>query len=52
MPALIQSIGSFAQLNTAWNTANNSTASSSGPAIGFMTTASRRASARARSGSM
>jgi hypothetical protein len=47
MPVLIQAIGAVAQLNTAWNTANSSTASNKGPATGFITTASRRVSARA-----
>ena len=51
MPLLIQAIGAVAQLNTAWNTENSSTASSTGPAIGFMTMASSRISARVRSGS-
>ena len=51
MPALIQATGAWAQLNTAWNTRNISSASSTGPAIGCITIASSRASARSRNGS-
>ncbi len=49
---LMKSIGTAAQLKTAWNTKNRIAARIAGPAIGCITSASRRASACLRSGSV
>jgi len=45
---MIQATRAYAELNTAWNTRNITIANSSGAAIGFITIASSRASARPR----
>ena len=50
--AEVLAIGRDAQLNTAWNTKNSSVASTSMPPTGCISTASARAAARLREGSV